>query len=53
VSEESNITLRLRAESDGVIVTLEGLRKAASEILDSFLGKPMSRPIKIQFKTDY
>jgi len=37
VTEESNMTPRLRAESDGEIVTLEGMRRAASETLESCL----------------
>ena len=37
------MTPRLRAESDGVIVTLEGTRRAASETLDSCLAGPMSK----------
>jgi len=39
VSEDSNTTPRLRAEIDGVIVTLESMRRTASEILESCLGK--------------
>ena len=35
VRDESNMTPRLRAESEGVIVTLEGMRRAASETLES------------------
>ena len=34
---------RLWAESDGVIVTLEGMRRAASETLVSSLGRPISK----------
>ena len=36
------MTPRLRAESDGVIVTLEGMRRTASETLESCLGRPIS-----------
>jgi len=41
VSEEPNMTSRLRVESDGM--TLEGMRIAASEILVSCLGRPISK----------
>jgi len=46
---ESNMTPRLLAESDGVIesdgliVTLEGMRRAASETFESCLGRPISK----------
>ena len=44
MSDESNkMTLRLRAKSDGVIVTLEGMRRAASETLESCMGRLMSK----------
>ena len=43
VSDESNMTPRLRAESDEVIETLEGMRRAASETLESCLGRPISK----------
>jgi len=43
VSEESIMSPRLRAESDGVIVALEGMRRAASLTLESCLGRPISK----------
>jgi hypothetical protein len=43
VSEESKMTPRLRAASVGVIVTLEGMRRVGSEILESCFGRPMSK----------
>jgi len=42
-SVESNMAPRLRAESDGVIVTLEGMRRAAPETSESCLGRPISK----------
>jgi len=35
--------LRLRAESEGVMVTLESMRRFGSETLASCLGSPMSK----------
>jgi len=35
VSDESKMTPRLRAESEGVMVTLEGIRRFGSETLAS------------------
>jgi hypothetical protein len=49
VSDESNMTPRLRAESDGVIETLEGMRKAASDTLESCLGRPISKNSVLDF----
>jgi len=43
VSDESNMTPRLRAESDGLIVTLESMWRVASETLESCLGRPISK----------
>jgi len=43
VSDESNMPPRLRAESDGVIVTLEGMRRAAPGTLESCFGRPISK----------
>jgi len=43
VSDESKITPRLRAESVGVIETLEGIRRVGSDILEVCLGRPMSK----------
>jgi len=43
--EKSSVSPRLRVESDGAIVTLEGMRRAASHILESCLR----RQIRIQF----
>ena len=43
VSDESIITPRLRAESVGVIETLEGIRRVGSEIFEICLGRPISR----------
>jgi len=37
------MTPRLRAESEGVMVTLEGIRRFGSETLASGLGSPMSK----------
>ena len=37
------MTPRLRAASVGVIATLEGMRRAGSEILESCLGRPMRK----------
>ena len=37
------MTPRLRAACVGVIVTLEGIRREASEILASCLGRPISK----------
>jgi len=38
------MTPRLRAESEGVMVTLEGIRRFGSETLASYLASPMSKP---------
>jgi len=43
VSDESKMTPRLRAESEGVMVTLEGIRRLGSETLASCLGSPITR----------
>ena len=43
VSDESKITPRLRAESVGIIETLEGIRRVGSEIFEICLGRPISR----------
>jgi len=37
------MTPRLRAESEGVMVTLEGIRRLGSETLASCFGSPMSK----------
>jgi len=37
------MTPRLRAESEGVMVTLESIRRFGSETLASWLGSPMSK----------
>jgi hypothetical protein len=42
VNEESNMTPRLGAESDGVIKTMEGMKRAVSETLESCLVRPIS-----------
>jgi len=42
VGDESKITLRIRAESVGVIVRWEGMRRVGSEILDNRLARPIS-----------
>ena len=42
-SVESKITPRLRAESAGVMVTFDGMSKVGSEILESWVGRPMRR----------
>ena len=41
--DESKITPRLRAECVGVVVTFEGMRRVGSEILESCLGRPISK----------
>ena len=43
MSEDSKMTPKLRAALVGVIVTLEGMRRGGSEILESCLGRPMSK----------
>jgi len=42
MSDESKMTPRLRAESDGLIVTLKGMWRVALDTLDSCLGRPIS-----------
>jgi len=37
------LTPRLRAELDGVIVTLEGMRKVASDTVENCFGRPISK----------
>jgi len=43
VSEESNMTPRLRVESDGASDRDIGRRKKSSVILEIYLGKPISK----------
>jgi len=48
VRDESKIIPRLQAKSVGVKVTLEGTRRAGSEILESCLGRPMSKNLSFR-----
>jgi len=43
VSDKSKMTPRLRAESERVMVTLEGIIRFGSKTLASCLGSPMSK----------
>ena len=43
VSGESKITPRSLAESVGATMTLKGMRRVGSEILESCLGRPMNK----------
>ena len=48
VRNESNMTPRLRAQSEEEIVTLEGMRRAASDTLESCLGRPISKNFSVK-----
>jgi len=43
VSDESKMTKRLRAESDGAMVTFEGMRREETDTLNSCLGRLMRK----------
>jgi len=48
------MTLTLRAQSDGAMVTLEGTRRGILDTLDNYLGSPMRQKFSLcpQRRTD-